>query len=504
MLHLFPRLPHPRRSLRAKVTLGIVVPLVVILGTFTVVEYRRERADILFRLSTIASHSARVIENNLRHEMLESDFEGVQGFLDVMGESGEFRVVYLLDPSGRVIFAPGGQDRGNRLDNRQPDCQPCHRLPVGTRPASVVVTAGDGQRVFRSMLPIENSSACAKCHDPGQRVLGLLLTDIPTAPLEEPLVASLRENLLWWAGTILVTVLIVNLVMSRLLIRRLEAIAQVLTRFGRGQRELRLESDNPDEIGQLASTFNEMGRNIQVEEARNRALSAEIRSHAARQRDLLRQLMTAQEEERKRVARDLHDDLGQDLAGLAVGLESVHHAWSNPPEQVIAQLRQIRAQIGEMTDRTYDIILALRPSALDDLGLVPALRAHAKHALKASGIQLVLDDRDLTRRLPSEIETALFRTLQEALSNVVRHAGATTVRVSLAAYGGTFEGEVADNGSGFDPGIVATDGSRSRGLGLTGMQERVALCNGTLEILSRQGAGTRIRIHIPLPQVTSV
>ena len=489
-----------RRSLRVKVTLGIVLPLFVILGTFSWIEYGRHRSAVFAELSLLASYSGQVIENNLRHEMLEADFAGVQGLLDTIGENENFRVVYLLNPAGQVIFAPRGQDRGKFLDNEQPDCQPCHRLPADERPASIVVTADDGQRVFRSMLPIENHPACNRCHDPAQRLLGLVLSDIPTASVEKPLAADFRENLLWWAGTILVTVFIVNLAMSRLVITRLEGVAKTLGRFGKGQLGIRLPADNPDEIGRLAVAFNEMGNNIQSEEAKNRQLSAEVRTQSTRQQDLLKRLISAQEDERRNVAHDLHDGIGQDLAGLAVSLQGIEQLWSDPPEPVRRHLLQVRKRIAEMTERAYEMIINLRPTALDDLGLVPALRAHAERVLKDSDIPFTLEAGELKDRLPGETEITLFRIIQEALNNIVRHAQASRVRISLAVVDGVLEGEVVDDGRGFEPESVPVDGSGPRGLGLLGMQERSSLCGGTLAILSRPGAGTRIRIRIPLSE----
>jgi len=492
-----------RGSLRAKVTLGVVLPLVSVLGVFTVVEHRRDRAATLAELSQLASYSGKVIENNLRHEMQESDFAGVQGLLDTVGGTDQFRIVYVLDPSGRVIFAPDNEGTGILLDNRASDCQPCHHLSPEARPASVIVKADNGQQVFRTMLPIENGPACGDCHDPHQRLLGLVLIDIPTAPLEAPLAANMREDLLWWASTILVTVIIVNLVLSRLVIGRLQQVAQTLARFGHGQRNLRLRAGSADEIGALALAFNDMGQNIERKETTNRALSADVRRHAARQRELVKRLITAQEEERQKVSRDLHDGLGQDLAGLAVNLQSVEHVWSDPPEPVRQQLQKIHEQIAQMTDWTYDMILTLRPSVLDDLGLLPALRAHAERTLKESGIRFELEAHDLPLRLPPEVETTVFRAFQEAVSNVVRHSGASRLRVSLAVQDGTLEGEIADDGCGFDTTTVAAHGSGPRGLGLLGMQERLALCGGTLEIAAGPGNGTRLHIRIPLLETSS-
>ncbi|HKZ83780.1 MAG TPA: histidine kinase [Anaerolineae bacterium] len=500
--HLFPRFV--RDSLRAKVTLGVVLPLVLILGSFTAIQYARQREAMLANLSFLASQTGQVIENSLQHAMLTQDLDELQHVLDAIGEGETIRVIYLLDTSGRIIFAPQGESVGAQLDNRDSNCQPCHRLPAAERPGSVVITLSDGQRVFRSMNPIENRPACQACHSPDQRLNGLLLTDIPMAPLEAPLAASLQENLLWWAGAILTTVIVVNLAMSTLVIRRLEEVAQALARFGRGQLGLRLPANNPDEIGQLAAAFNEMGQRIQSEEAENRALSEGLRREAAHRYELLKRLIAAQEDERRRVARDLHDGLGQDLAGLALRLEAIEQQAVNQPEQARAQLQQARVLIAETTEQAYAMILALRPSALDDLGLAPALRAHAERALKDTGVDFKLESRDLTRRLPPEIETALFRIFQEALTNVMRHAGARKVCVSLAARDGSFEGEIADDGRGFDLREVQANGHGPRGLGLRGMEERVAQCGGALDILSQPGAGTRIRIRIPLREADGV
>jgi len=327
------------RSLRAKVTLGIVLPLIIILGLFTAVEYERRQEAVLADLSFLTAEIGQVIENGIQHEMLSENRIGLQHMLDAIGQDKMMRVIYLLDSDGRVVFAPQGQDVGNQLDNRDPTCQPCHRLPVEQRPGSVVITLPGSQRVFRTMTPIENQPVCYDCHDPDQRLLGLLLTDFSMAPLEAPLAAELRETILWEAGMILVTVMVVNLAMSRLIIHRLENVARALARFGRGRPDLRLSAGSPDEIGQLAAAFNDMSQRIQSEEAENQALSEGLRRESAQRYELLKRLITAQEEERRRVARDLHDELGQGLGGLALSLEAIEQMWANAPEAVRDQLR---------------------------------------------------------------------------------------------------------------------------------------------------------------------
>jgi two-component system sensor histidine kinase UhpB len=147
----------------------------------------------------------------------------------------------------------------------------------------------------------------------------------------------------------------------------------------------------------------------------------------------------------------------------------------------------------------YDIILDLRPSALDDLGLVAALRTHAERITQEAGIAFELDVSGMNGRLPPELETALYRIFQEALSNVVRHARATKLSITLICNNGAFEGNIVDNGRGFDLATIQANGDSARGLGLLGMQERISQCGGRLEITSNHGRGTHIHILIPMP-----
>ena len=163
-----------KANLRAKITLGVVVPLTLILGIFTMIEASRHREIELYNLTLLASKSGKVIESSLRNAMLESNFSEVQKILDAVGDAGEFRVVYLLDSEGKIIFAPHGEGVGDRLNNNHPTCQACHKLQPEARPSSVVVTE-ENQRVFRSMYPIKNAPECKTCHDPDKQIIGLLL-----------------------------------------------------------------------------------------------------------------------------------------------------------------------------------------------------------------------------------------------------------------------------------------------------------------------------------------
>lgn len=487
------------RSLRIKVTLAIVLPLMVILGAFTIIEYNRHREVVLSNLSVLAGQSGRVVESNLRHAMLESDFAEVQTVLDTLGESDEFDVVYLLNPSGEVIFAPEQQGVGTQLTNSHPDCQPCHSMAVAERPQSIVITpAGREERVFRSMQPIVNREECAACHDSDERILGLLLTDISMEPMEAALAADLRENVVWSAITIVTVVLIVNIILNRFVLNRLEKFATAIAGLGRGSIPAPIHDDQPDEIGRLASAFNLMASQVRAREEENKLLSEHLRRQSAQRGELYKRVITAQEDERRRVARELHDGLGQALSGLGYQAEAVERLIRDDPGRARQQIHLIRSLVATTTQEMYELIFDLRPSVLDDMGLVAALRAYAQRLFGDRDINFELRSDGLQQRMPAVIETSLYRIYQEALTNVVRHAHASRVRIELGLQQDVFVGKVVDNGIGFDMETTNATGLDERGLGLLGMQERIAGCSGTIDIQSRPECGTRILIRVPL------
>ncbi len=210
-----------------------------------------------------------------------------------------------------------------------------------------------------------------------------------------------------------------------------------------------------------------------------------LRERERARADLLRRLVRAEEEERRRLARELHDRTSQDLAGLVVGLEALERA----PETVDrSELKRLARQVaGELRRVTLD----LRPRVLDDLGLAAAIRwlAHERHA--GMDVDLELPEE---LPLPPPLDIALFRIIQEALANVERHARASRVRVAARVDGSVVRATVVDDGAGFDPSAPA------EGLGLLGMRERAEQLGGVLRVASAPGRGTRVEVELPLGQ----
>jgi two-component system, NarL family, sensor histidine kinase DevS len=208
-------------------------------------------------------------------------------------------------------------------------------------------------------------------------------------------------------------------------------------------------------------------------------------------RDALSRVVAGQEVERRRLARELHDETGQALTSILLGLRGVDEAASSPAtKKAVSDLRELVVTTLQDVRR---LAVQLRPTALDDFGLVAALERLVQTFAETTGVEVDLEPRLGAERLPPEVETTLYRLVQEALTNVVKHAEARHVSILLARREGSVIAVIEDDGLGFDP--DARDGD---GVGLLGMQERVELHDGRLTVESAPEAGTTLRIEIPL------
>jgi signal transduction histidine kinase len=269
-----------------------------------------------------------------------------------------------------------------------------------------------------------------------------------------------------------------------------------------------------DEVGRLAAALDRMRRSLsglihevgeanavleqRVEErtAELGRLNAQLREREASRRELLRKLISAQENERKRIARELHDDTTQSLAVLVMGLEAAAAAVRSGAGT--PRFDEVKALAVRTLEDVHRIIRDLRPSVLDDLGLYSAVRWYAESTFTPRGVAVRCEISAPRRRLPPEVETALFRVCQEALNNVARHAQAEKVLVQLEQQGETLRIEIEDDGRGFDPAPSAASGGRPH-FGLMGIRERVEILGGKLQVDSAPGQGTRLSIEVPLP-----
>lgn len=487
-----------RMSLRIKVTLVLFVTLVIILGLFNFIEYQNHQETLLSTLSFLAAETGRVVENSLEHEMLARNLTGMQEILDAVGENEDIQALYLMDTSGRVIFSPEGENVGAQLYNSDPTCQPCHRLTREERPSSIVVELPDGERIFRSMNPIENRPECYTCHDPSQRISGLLLIDFSIEPFAESIKLDLRENIYWGIVSIITILVVINLTLNRLVLQRLEDFTHAISNFGHGSFKFKFQNNEADEIGQLTQAFYEMGHRLEKEANQNELLWEKILDQSEQRGKLLKGLITAQEDERKRVARELHDELGQALSGMGLHLDVMERVLQSDPDAALQYLKTTRDLVSDTSEQMYDLILALRPSILDDLGLVAAVKAQAERLFADSETDFELSISNLDVRLPPDVEIVLYRIFQEALTNAAKHSHAANVTVSMRCENGHFIGNVIDNGEGFDLDSLRQDFETRGGWGLMGIRERATQIGGEVEIFSEVGKGSEVTFTVPI------
>ncbi|MBI2854542.1 MAG: GAF domain-containing protein [Chloroflexi bacterium] len=232
----------------------------------------------------------------------------------------------------------------------------------------------------------------------------------------------------------------------------------------------------------------------------NAYLYEEVRRKEELRGQLLDKVISAQEEERKRIARELHDEPAQIFTALAMQLEAMATQLPQSQVDIKERLQRQQALAAHALETIRKLMSDLRPTALDDLGLVPAIRQYAESRLGEEGVRINLRATNMPARLPGRVETVVFRIMQEAVNNVYKHAAAHNVTISLRYENNTVKATVQDDGRGFDADALARSGYKGAGLGLLGIDERVSLIGGSLIIESEPGKGTELHIEVPLPQ----
>jgi signal transduction histidine kinase len=656
-------------SLRFKITVGVAVPLLIILSTISYLQYKSHRDMMMENLMRSASNTGDIIEASLQHAMLTNDFSEVQQIVDEIARREGIRGLFLLDKQGRIVMSAAGKQVGTVMSLDDPTCQACHQYETINRNLSMVFTGMEEERVFRNLNPIDNHENCQGCHNPQDKLSGVLITDFSMADIDRHLAMDRRDNFLWSAGIIAVTILIVGLMLNRLVITRLERFAEAIRSLDKGDLDQRVVLGDNDEIGELANSFNSMAdglrekaklewkvkrrteelqaqterlstlntiaatvsQSLDLEEilygaldkvvelmklragwiflpdrqgemlqlmvhcglseafaqaelkrelegcicrevfesgqtiifedmarcprlspkvleregltyhasvplkskdkvlgviniagddrcrpppftegelqlltaigqqigvaVENAALYEELQQRESLRGQLLEKVIIVQEEERKRISRELHDETGQALTSLMVGLKVLQGTTSL--QEVQEKTSQLRAVAAQTLDGVHRLALELRPSVLDDLGLVAAMQRHARDWGKNFGLSVDFQATGLDRRLSPQVETTAYRIVQEALTNVARHADAQNVSVLLEYRGDSVVCIVEDDGRGFDVRKVL-EAKGMRRLGLYGMQERISLVGGKLTVESTAGLGTTVFVEIPL------
>lgn len=444
-------------SLRKKMLIAIA-GLILVLGT---VGTAYARATLSSTAASELDRRALALANELEGYsvdlLLTNDiFSLHQRVRDLAANHEDIRYVAVFDETGAL--------RASTFDGA---------LPAGLRESNVA-SPGAGASIVTLHTTEGEIRDVAYPIQAGR--LGEIRIGFTRQPVQSQ-VDTMTRNLLALTGIALVSGLSVAWVLATVLIRPLARLAEGARAVGRGETYTQADLYGHPDLGEVAMAFD--------------AMTKQLREKEEERAQLLARVLAAQEDERKRISRELHDDAGQALTSVIMGLTRIE--VSAGAAELRAQAAEMRGTASHALHLVRDLARDLRPSTLDDLGLVAALGRYVADYGRKFGIETHFHAPGELDRLRPEIETALYRIAQEALTNVARHAEAASVNVVLERRAGAIILVVEDDGKGFAMGPGSPPG-----LGLLGMEERASLVDGTLSVESEPGKGTVIFVQVPI------
>ncbi|KAA3661056.1 MAG: HAMP domain-containing protein [Chloroflexi bacterium] len=452
-------------SVRTKI-LGIVLGLVILLGVGITIQVRQVMFNALVaRLQEQSIANGRDLAARATDLILINDLYALHELLnETQLNNPDVQYAFIVDADGDIIAHTFGDGFPLGLLGENQIESAIHHQTV-----SLDTDLG---RVWDTAVPIFEGQA-------GMARIGMSENSIHDA------LDSLTRQMLLTTVAVSAVGILAAVLLTWIVTRPILQLKEAAKSVGEGDFSQRVRPWAGDEIGELALAFNVMTDQLAHAEI-ERAEREKLRKL------LLEKVITAQEEERQRISRELHDETGSALTSLMVRLQMMSQQC--PVPALKPQMNDLRQLLKRTLDDVHNLAVELRPSVLDDLGLEAALKRYVHdfcthHHLDVDLVVVGLDQ----KRLPSPVETALYRIVQEGLTNAVRHAHAQTVSVLVERRNGRVRAFIEDDGTGFDL-IQAKASGR---LGLYGMQERTELLGGHFVIESEYGNGTSILIEVP-------
>ncbi|RJP53029.1 MAG: HAMP domain-containing protein [Anaerolineaceae bacterium] len=451
-------------SVRGKI-LGIVLGFILLLGVGVTIQARYAlTATMTAQLADQSVSVSRDLAARATDLILLNDLLGIHDLLvETIANNPNIRYAFLMDDQGQVI--------AHTFDGGFPlDLISINSVQTGEHHHTALIQSDEGF-VWDTAVPILDGKV-------GTARIGLSDASVRAA------VSMLTAQLILTIVLVSITGVLVAVFLTWILTRPIISLAHATQAVAKGDFSPRVPRWANDEIGDLAEAFNAMTEEL--------ARTDELRKEReVLRRQLLEKVITTQEDERRRIARELHDSTSQNLTSLIVGLRVMETNCAQCAS--ISKATDLRDVASKTLDEVHDLSMRLRPRVLDDLGLSAALERlvsewQARYKIPVD-VAIQLDE-----RLPGDMETAIYRIIQETLTNIARHAQAKSASILVERHGGMVRTFVEDDGIGFD----ARTNHGERHLGLLGMRERAELLNGTVTIDSSPEHGTSVFIEIPL------
>ena len=473
------------RSLRFKIVLSVIIPVMVALTLLSWSFYVRQQRALEDQLQQTARQVGEVMFGSLHHAMQAKDFELAAHILADVGDIENIDRVQLLDANGGVTLDSLSQSQGELKQTSEPGCIECHALPTDQMPHTTKLATGSN--VLRIETAVFKRPECMQCHVEQKPYLGIMLMDVSLNAVQQDLRAALLTTLMALFAAVIFVAIGIYLIMDWLVVRRVESLRQPLMELAGGNLATRIPVSDAlgDEIADLAIVINQMARQL------------EKHTWEQEERSLVRQ--QAIMEERERIARELHDGFAQIPTYVQKKASAVRLMLENGQlERAKTHLSQLEEAAKALLVEVREAIVSLRLSAQVGSGLKVALQSYIDQLTRLSGLKVALDiapQFDLVE-LDPETELQLFRIVQEALTNVRKHSGASQAEVSLIVAGDLLRLTIRDNGKGLDPEKTRPRGQS--GFGIENMSERALAISAEMNIDPEPGGGTRVTVLVSI------
>jgi len=510
---------------------GVVSTLTLTISLFLLLQYLAHRQHLIRYMENLSNHLSYVIQQNLEPAMLRKDFQEVQTILRNLSYNPIIGEILIVNKSGEVKFATSNKFLGNKLLDKDPSCQLCHQYQVRDRSRTAVLPDNNGQKVFRSVSPIKNREPCHACHEPKQKLLGVLITDFSMTEVNNLISHELRSMTVSFGIMLLALIIIVRLLMGRMVLAPLGKLVRATQRLSSGNYSSRVAIKSQDEIGQLADSFNNMASQI------DQAIKEKTR--IADELDTLNRNLGKRVEEATRELRDLNQKLIRTETLSAIGnlASAVSHEISTPLGIVLGYVQVLLSEL-ERDDPRWEDLRIIEKEAMRCKSIIEALLNFARppssekisvninHLLEevldfidfqpSLKKKITVDKRlkpnlPLTIADPGQLKQVFLNLIMNALQAMPQGGGLT---VATQDNTGSYEGqrdrsiriEITDTGCGipaqlldkiFEP-FFTTKDEEGTGLGLAISYRIIEEHNGTITVASQEGKGTTFTIALPI------
>ncbi|MDO9124551.1 MAG: histidine kinase, partial [Deltaproteobacteria bacterium] len=315
---------------------------------------------ILNLQENISPHLTQMVKDVLKSSMLSKNKNEMEYILEVAHNYPDVKNIFILNRVGRIILSTNDKEVGRIIDIHDPTCQVCHGRTTEALNKTVIYSSFGGEKIFRNVNPIYNREECFTCHNSNEKITGVLVTDFTLNNIERQLRAEVKGNLLFLLFTILVSTLVIGITLNQLVIKKLKHFSEAASLFGRGEFKKSISFKSDDEIKRLADSFNLMAKTLM--------------DKMKLERKYLSQIIEAQESERKRISRELHDEIGQALTAIKFNLDMIDKDLPQTFFTIRGRLGEAKSLSNQTLTSMRQLSMDLRPTMLDDLGLIQTLR----------------------------------------------------------------------------------------------------------------------------------